>query len=74
MSKKPFHARVTASASVANGAFTINARITDAPDFHIGRPIVITIDGTRSARQLGESLIAWADAKEKWYRDGDGGA
>lgn len=77
MSKKPFHARVGNFTDMARWPttaphnFHVQARITDGPDVHIGRIIQINIDGTRTARQLAESLLAWADAKEKWYRDGD---
>lgn len=78
MSKKPFYARVGAFTNMAlrtlgpsPRTFSLQARIIDGPDVHIGRIVQINIDGTRTARQLGESLIAWADEREKWYRDGD---
>jgi hypothetical protein len=75
--KKPFYARVVAFTNATMGrlgpaqVFTINARIIDGPDVHMDRPVHVTVHGTRQARQLAESLLAWADEREKWYRDGE---
>lgn len=71
--KKPFYARVAAFSNAVGGrsnrqVFTINARITDGPDYHMDRPIQVHITSGRQARSLAESLLAWANAKE---REGD---
>jgi hypothetical protein len=72
--KKPFYARVLAftNAVARKGPqphlFTLDARVTDSPDAHMHRLIRVQLHGTRQARQLGESLIAWADEKD---RDGE---
>lgn len=71
--KKPFYARVVAftNATVRRGdqppspVFTINERVTDAPDAHMHRVILTKITDAGQARSLGKSLIAWADRVEK---------
>jgi hypothetical protein len=78
--KKPFYARVAAFTNAAlrplgpiPHVFVIDARVIDGPDVHMNRMIKVQLQGTRQARQLAESLLTWADEKEKWYRDGDVG-
>ena len=79
--KQPFYARVAAFTNAVTGhtprhpahVFVIDTRIVDGPDVHMNRPVRVQLQGTRQARQLAESLLKWADEKEKWYRDGDVG-
>jgi hypothetical protein len=71
--KKPFYARVVAftrattrrMGSGPKPTFVINARISDGPDAHMDRPILVHITSTLRARQLAESLTNWADAADK---------
>lgn len=67
--KKPFYARVAAFSNAVGGrsnrqVFTINARITDGPDAHMDRPILVRLTSAPHARRLAESLLAWADAAD----------
>jgi hypothetical protein len=69
--KKPFYARVVAFSNVTarrgypSPVFTINERVTDAPDAHMNRVILTRISDPGQARSLANSLLAWADSVEK---------